>query len=117
MENWDLSTHILPRRYQLFSGHRKTRDQRPEDFKAPELGRNIYRVSADISSVTSLEKEFDLSDPTQLADARAYYLSLAHSLGNAEEVSARAEGVLFRAGLLLQWSSFEIFLRETVEYL
>jgi hypothetical protein len=90
---------------------------RPEDFRVPEPGSYSFVVTQQMTVTVDDEREFDLSDPHQLEEARTYYLRLAHALGQADEVAARAEEILFRAAFLLQWGSFETFLRETIEYL
>ena len=92
-------------------------NRRGEGFGVLEPG--YYRIQAkeEITVQAEVEVNFDLSDPNELSAARRLYLSLAHSLGDPGEVNPRAEEILFRASYLLQWTSFEIFLREVVEYL
>ena len=59
-------------------------------------------------------------DPKDAHDFEAVqrtFLSLAHSLGQPDEVAERAGEVLYRGGFLLQWIAFEVFLRSTVHEL
>ena len=93
------------------------KERRPEDFDAPKPGSYTLRATQSLTAAATFPDEFDLSDPEQLNSARNLYLSLAHSLGKPDEVSARAEDMLYRSLFLLQWTSFESFLRETVETL
>ena len=93
-------------------------DLRPEGFKAPKPGSYTVGVGEFAVSVAESEQnEFDLGDPEQLDTAQKHYLRLAHALGEPAQVSVRAEAVIYRAALLLEWTSFETFIRETVEVL
>ena len=92
-------------------------ERRPEDFNAPDPGTYTFKLKETIRANAEVNEEFDLSDPEQLRTARNVYLNLAHSLGKTEDVAAHAEDMLYRSVYLLQWTSFESFLRETIETL
>jgi hypothetical protein len=91
-------------------------DRRPEDFKTPEPG-SYDVIDKYTVKVSEPGPEFELSDRVQLEAARAHYLRLANSLGEVDKVAIRAQAIMFRAAFLLEWASFETFLRETVTYL
>ncbi|GAT69087.1 hypothetical protein PS9374_04754 [Planomonospora sphaerica] len=92
-------------------------NERAADFEAPDPGVYHFRMEANLTADCEVDLAFDLSDPAQLEAARKHYLKMASSLGNVSEVAKRAEFLLFRAAFLLQWTSFEVFLRETIEEL
>jgi hypothetical protein len=93
-------------------------DQRDAEFEEPEPGRyKVAVASFTVSVAAESDHQFDLGDPSQFEEAQSYFLRLAHAMGEPSEVSSRAEAILFRAALLLQWTSFETFVRETVETL
>jgi hypothetical protein len=92
-------------------------ERRPEDFRSPKPGVYTFVGKERLTANVELTDEFDLSDPEQLRTARNLYLRLAHSLGKTEEVASHAKDMLYRSVFLLQWTSFEAFLRETVEAL
>jgi hypothetical protein len=90
----------------------------PEERARGELPppmRKTYRVTAKISAVISDSEE--LEDVDEVEAARQRYLGLAHSLGEPSQVAERASAVLYRVGLLLQWTAFEVFLRQVTEIL
>ncbi|WP_214107239.1 hypothetical protein [Acrocarpospora catenulata] len=92
-------------------------NERAVDFQEPEPGTYRFQMAANVTANGTVDLSFDLSDPVQLEAARKHYLKLATSLGKVNEVAKRAKFLLFRAAFLLQWTSFEVFLRETIEEL
>ena len=92
-------------------------DKRSGKFRVPEIGKQTWAVTENLTYDSPVKDNFDLSNPEELTAARRLYLSLAHSLGEPDDVSKRATEILYRAMFLLQWTGFEIFLRETVEHL
>ncbi|MBB4919125.1 hypothetical protein [Streptosporangium saharense] len=91
--------------------------EREADFKAPEIGFCSIKLNFTIKANATAALTFDPSDPVQAEEAQKHFLKSASSLGNVDEVVKRAKFLLFRAAFLLQWTSFEVFLRETIEEL
>lgn len=78
----------------------------------PEPGEYTMRVKSEESALISTELELEDYERTQQT-----FLSLAHSLGESEEVAERAQESLHRSCFLLHWVIFEVFLRSTVHQL
>lgn len=79
----------------------------PEE-ELPRLGKKQFKLQVGIPF------ELDLKDSAELESTQAVFLRLAHAIGEPEQASKRADGMLLRSGILLQWTVFEVFLRETV---
>ncbi|MEV0148137.1 MULTISPECIES: hypothetical protein [unclassified Nonomuraea] len=91
--------------------------EREADFKAPEIDFRSIKSSVVVTAKVATDLTLDPSDPVQARATQKHFLKLASSLGKVDEVVKRAEFLLFRAAFLLQWTSFEVFLRETIEEL
>jgi hypothetical protein len=80
---------------------------RPES-DLPELGKKKFAFEV------SMPFGLDVEDSAHSENNQRVFLHLAHSIGEPKQASARSEQMLFRSGYLLQWTVFEVFLRETV---
>jgi hypothetical protein len=81
--------------------------------KLPSVGKNTYEVTYRTTAHATL-----MTDPTDLSSfevTQAKFLRLAHALGEPSKVAERAKEILNRTTLLLYWTVFEIFLRDTIQ--
>jgi hypothetical protein len=81
----------------------------------PELGKKKYAVQLKVTAKAPYETEpsnLELFEETQRE-----YLRLAHALGNPSKVTERARELLNRSIFLLEWITFEVFLRATIQEL
>jgi hypothetical protein len=79
----------------------------------PIIGQSMYKVKYTITARAPLET--DPVDLSSFEDTQAKFLRLAHALGEPSKVTERAREILNRTTLLLCWTVFEIFLRETIQ--
>lgn len=79
----------------------------------PAPGKKSFAVRIEVTALAD-GPAYDLQDPSTFEQAQQSYLGLAHALGEPEEVGDRAQAMLARSALLVQWTNFEVFLRETV---
>jgi hypothetical protein len=81
----------------------------PEARELPESDQvrpGTWRFTATAEVRAQLPSRLDPHD-----DVAHEYLRLAHALGDPAIVKPQAEAMLFRTGLLLQWTAFEVFVR------
>jgi len=81
----------------------------------PEPGKRRYTVT--LRTDASVPHELDPENLDAFEATQTQFLALAHALGNPKEVASRAEAMLFRSALLLEWTAFEIYLRTTIHEL
>ena len=61
--------------------------------------------------------ELGIGEAESFEQVQHQYLRLAHSLGEPDRVAQNARAMLFRSCLLLSWTAFEVYLRETLQEL
>lgn len=81
----------------------------------PEPGVAEIQVNATVDPKQSFN--FKVEDLDQFDTVQKTILRLAHSVGNPNEANDRAREILYRVCLLLRWTIFEIFLRNTIHEL
>jgi hypothetical protein len=88
-----------------------------QDPKAQDLepDKKSFRVTAERTMVVSDDLEIGQKENAEAVQDTL--LSLAHAYGPDETSRSRALKTLFSSGLLLQWTAFEEFLRDTVAYM
>jgi len=79
----------------------------------PEPGKKKFSVTLEINAVNDFEE--DIEDMTNFESIQKKFLALAHSIGNPEEVNKNAKNILYRSCFILQWTCFEVFLRNVVD--
>jgi len=79
----------------------------------PEPGRYIIETEHRAAVPLTL----DLGDQESFDQVQETILSLAHSIGEPEDMAKRAGEMLNQSCLLLEWTIFEVFLRSTIEEL
>ena len=82
----------------------------PDDQPSP------FRATASIQ-LTVNRPNLDDKDTSQFEATQAEYLRLAHAIGDPDGVMDRSSSMLYRVGLLLQWTAFEVFVRQTTKLL
>lgn len=90
----------------------------PNDFqlqdleKLPEPGKSKFKPIFSITAKASVE--FDTENEESFEETQKRLLSLAHKIGDTEELGTKAETMLYQSSFLLQWTAFEIYIRETI---
>jgi hypothetical protein len=79
----------------------------------PSVGKKSYQVTMDVTAFAA-SPEVDHRDASRFEETQQQYLRLAHALGEPEEVAERAQAMLTRSAILILWTNFEVFLRETI---
>lgn len=86
------------------------KDKKMEDL--PKPGQSKYKVQFQVDSRVSLD--LDTEDTNNFDNIRNKFLYLAHSIGNSNEVTARANELLCKSSLILHWTAFEVYLKSTI---
>jgi len=86
----------------------------PEEL--PEPGKHMFEVTRTIAvtAARSLESEFNAG---KFDDIENELLAHVHSLGGVDEVSDRVQAKLYRSAFLLQWTAFEVLIRQSAKAL
>jgi len=90
----------------------------PEEFQSkelaelPEPGKSKFKPQFSITAKASVELDDEKEDSFEETQKRL--LSLAHQVGETEELGTKAETMLYQSSLLLQWTAFEVYIRETI---
>jgi hypothetical protein len=91
----------------------------PPDYQSkpegelPQPGKSKYAISITARASVGVDTE----DHQDFDENQQKLISLAHRVGDAEELGTQAEAMLFQSSFLLQWTAFEVFLRETIHSL
>ena len=90
----------------------------PEEFqsqdleKLPEPGKSKFKPQFSITAKASVELDDEKEESFEETQKRL--LSLAHQVGETEELGTKAETMLYQSSFLLQWTAFEVYIRETI---
>ncbi|MGD8219738.1 hypothetical protein [Pseudomonas thivervalensis] len=90
----------------------------PNDFQfqnpeaLPEPGKSKFKPKYSITAKASVE--VDTENEEGFEETQKRLLSLAHKVGEAEELGTKAETMLYQSSFLLQWTAFEVYIRETI---
>ena len=83
----------------------------------PEVGKKTFKVTVRTRAEAPHAIQVDPDDASAYEKNQEQFLQLAHSIGKPAEAADRAQEMLHRSGLLLCWTSFEVFLRSTIHEL
>lgn len=86
--------------------------QSKTESELPSPGKVKFRPTFSITAKTSIG--IDTDDLQDFDKTQQKLVSLAHNVGEVEELGTKAETMLFQSSFLLQWTAFEVFLRETI---
>lgn len=86
--------------------------QSKTEAELPSPGKVKFRPTFSITAKTSIG--IDTDDLQDFDKTQQKLVSLAHNVGEVEELGTKAETMLFQSSFLLQWTAFEVFLRETI---
>jgi hypothetical protein len=81
----------------------------------PEPGKSKFKSEVSISATASVE--VDEEQQENFEDTQKKLLALAHAVGETDDLGTKAETMLFQSSFLLQWTAFEVFVRETIHEL
>lgn len=93
----------------------------PEEYQSKELdelpapGKSKFKPKVSITAKSSLS--IDTDELTGFEDTQKQLVRLAHAIGEKEKVTSKAETMLFQSSFLLNWTAFEVFIRESIHAL
>jgi hypothetical protein len=93
----------------------------PERYKdknldeLPSPGKSKFKPK--ISIVAKADFSIDTDELTGFEDKQMQLVRLAHAVGDKDKVTNKAETMLFQSCFLLNWTAFEVFIRETIHAL
>ena len=81
----------------------------------PKAGKSKFKPKVSITAKADLS--FDTDELTGFEDKQMQLVRLAHAVGDKDKVTSKAEAMLFQSSFLLNWTAFEVFIRETIHAL
>lgn len=93
----------------------------PEEYQNKELnelpapGKSKFKPKISITAKGDLSIDIDVL--TGFEDKQMQFVRLAHAVGDKDKVTNRAETMLFQSSFLLNWTAFEVFIRESIHAL
>ncbi|WP_288132445.1 hypothetical protein [Microbulbifer sp.] len=93
----------------------------PEEYQSKELdelpapGKSKFKPKVSITAKAGLS--IDTDELTGFEDKQMQLVRLAHAVGDKDKVTNKAETMLFQSSFLLNWTAFEVFIRESIHSL
>lgn len=90
----------------------------PEDIDNPDFPEpGIWTIKIRFHAEVDLHEGLTSEGTQEFGEVQEEFLRLTGSLGDASRVAEHAETHLFRSAFLLQWTAFELFVRQAVRAL